>query len=180
VPSAKVVRGYKVHNQPAARAVSRRLTSDGHLEVVGELRLSSPEWAAFDCGECLPRMISLVSQIRVIDVTAADEIFAGLEGDNFYSFFRRLRAGVRITLAWPCTCTDRTPRISTLDSPVQHCSPYGSWRGAPLAVVRAVYDGPVFGRTRPSWSHSAFQWVSTPSKDKRDNILRVRIDNPAF
>jgi hypothetical protein len=101
-------------------------------------------------------MTSLVSQIRVIDVTAADEIFAGLEGDNFYSFVRRLRAGVRITLAWPCTCPDRTPRMSTLDSPVQHCCPCGSWCGASLAVIRAAYDGPVSGRTRPLWSHSSF------------------------
>jgi hypothetical protein len=88
VPSAKVVRGYKVHDQPAARAVSRRLASDGHLEVAGTLRLSSPEWAALDGSECIPCMTSLVLQIRVIDVTAADEMFAGLEGDNFDLFTR--------------------------------------------------------------------------------------------
>lgn len=38
-----------------------------------------------------------------------------------------LRAGVRITLAWPCTCTDRPteppPPPNLYISPVQHCPP---------------------------------------------------------
>lgn len=49
MPGAKVVRGFEVHGQPSREStyvVSRRLSSDGHLEAVLKVRLSSPEWAA--------------------------------------------------------------------------------------------------------------------------------------
>ena len=80
-------------------------SSAGHGEVTLELARVA---ALAMYNECIIRMTSRVSQTRVIDVTAADEWCAEPEGDMFYSLTRRLRAGVRITLACPAPASAPT------------------------------------------------------------------------
>lgn len=136
--SAPSMAGPGFINMACSRSAQSRREATIELAKVG----------SFDCSELIIRTTSLALLIRAIDVTAADELCAGLKGTNFHSFFRRCRAGVRIILACPAPAPTEPP----MPIPVQHCPT--------VAVVHCAFSRGTSGLRRASLSKSRAVAVS--------------------